>query len=144
MGDKVSTIWKIKIDILLFGVTTGYGLDGRRVGIRLPVRSSIFTSPYCPDRLWGLLNLLTYGYRAVFPWVKRQEREANHSRPTSAEVKKTWVYKSSPSTSSWHSAWLGKLKDNLIFIVIIIIIIIIIVMKLLTAYQPKANVNTIK
>jgi hypothetical protein len=34
------------------GVATGYGLDDRGVGIRVPVGSSIFTSPYRPDRLW--------------------------------------------------------------------------------------------
>jgi hypothetical protein len=31
---------------------------------------------------------------ALSPEVKRQEREADHSSPTSAEVKKTWVYTS--------------------------------------------------
>jgi hypothetical protein len=29
-----------------------------------------------------------------FPWVKRLEREADHSPPTSAEIKKTWIYTS--------------------------------------------------
>jgi hypothetical protein len=31
---------------------------------------------------------------ALSPGIKRREREANHSRPTSAEVKKTWIYTS--------------------------------------------------
>jgi hypothetical protein len=31
-----------------------------------------------------------------FPGVKRQGREVDHSPPTSAEVKKTWVYTSTP------------------------------------------------
>jgi hypothetical protein len=35
----------------------------------------------------------TGGY---FPGVKRPRREANHSSPTSAEVKKTWVYTCTP------------------------------------------------
>jgi hypothetical protein len=30
------------------------------------------------------------------PGVKRQGREANHSPPTSAEVKKMWIYTSTP------------------------------------------------
>jgi hypothetical protein len=34
---------------------------------------------------------------AVSPGVKRPGREADHSPPTSAEVKKTWIYTSSPS-----------------------------------------------
>jgi hypothetical protein len=39
-----------------------------------------------------------------FPGVQRPGREADHSPPTSAEVKKTWVYTSTPHTSSWRSA----------------------------------------
>jgi hypothetical protein len=31
------------------------------------------------------------------PGLKRPEREADHSPPTSAKVKKTWIYKSTPS-----------------------------------------------
>jgi hypothetical protein len=33
---------------------------------------------------------------AVPPGVKRQGREADRSPPTSAEVKKTWIYTSTP------------------------------------------------
>jgi hypothetical protein len=36
------------------------------------------------------------GIGGSFPGVKRQEREADHSPRTSAEVKKTWVYTSTP------------------------------------------------
>jgi hypothetical protein len=32
------------------GIVTGYGLDDRGVGVRVPVGARIFTSPYCPDR----------------------------------------------------------------------------------------------
>jgi hypothetical protein len=35
--------------------------------------------------------------------VKRQGREADHSSPTSAEVKKIWIYISSSHTPSWDS-----------------------------------------
>jgi hypothetical protein len=31
-----------------------------------------------------------------FPGVKRQGREADHSLPTSAEIKKMWIYTSTP------------------------------------------------
>jgi hypothetical protein len=41
---------------------TGYGLDWE-VGVRVPVWSRIFSSPCCPDRLWGPPNLLYNGYR---------------------------------------------------------------------------------
>jgi hypothetical protein len=33
---------------------------------------------------------------ALSPGVKRPGREADHSPPTSAEVKKTWIYTSTP------------------------------------------------
>jgi hypothetical protein len=34
---------------------------------------------------------------SLSPWVKRQGREADHLPPTSAEVKKMWIYTSAPS-----------------------------------------------
>jgi hypothetical protein len=46
--------------------------------------------------LWGPLNLLYKGTGASFPGVKRPGREADHSPPTSAEVKKIWIYTSIP------------------------------------------------
>jgi hypothetical protein len=36
------------------------------------------------------------GTGGSFPGVKRQGREADHSPPTSAEVKKMWIYISTP------------------------------------------------
>jgi hypothetical protein len=40
------------------GIATGYGLDGRGVGVRVPVRARFFTSPRRPDVLsngyWGI------------------------------------------------------------------------------------------
>jgi hypothetical protein len=51
-------------------------------------------SPQHPDRLWGPPSLLSNGYGALSSGVKRQVREADHSTPSSAEVKKTWLYTS--------------------------------------------------
>jgi hypothetical protein len=49
------------------GIATGYGLTDLGVGVRVPVLSIIFTSPCCPDRLWGQTSLLSNGYRGLFP-----------------------------------------------------------------------------
>jgi hypothetical protein len=45
-------------------IAAGYRLDGRGVGIRVPVVSRI--SPCRPDRLGSLSNLLSNGYRGLF------------------------------------------------------------------------------
>jgi hypothetical protein len=67
---------------------TGYGLDDRGVGVRVPVGSRIFSPPGRPDRLWGPHNLLSNGYRRLSPrGVKRPGSEAD-TPPTSAEVEK--------------------------------------------------------
>jgi hypothetical protein len=48
------------------GIVTGYGLDDRGVGVRVPVRLRIFSSPRRPDRLWGPPNLPNE-YRRLLP-----------------------------------------------------------------------------
>jgi hypothetical protein len=47
-------------------MATGYGMEDGGVGIRVPVGSRIFTSPYRLDRLWYPLGLLANGNRGVF------------------------------------------------------------------------------
>jgi hypothetical protein len=47
------------------GIATGYGLDDREVGVRVPVGSKTFTPPCRLDRLWGPPNLLSNGYRGT-------------------------------------------------------------------------------
>jgi hypothetical protein len=80
------------------GIATGYGMDeqgGRE--FRVPIGSKkIVISPYRPDRLWVHPTSYKNGYQGLFPGVKRQVREADHSPPTSAEVEKMWIYTSTP------------------------------------------------
>jgi hypothetical protein len=51
-------------------IETGYGLDGRGVGVRVPVRVRFFFSPRRPDRLWSQPSLLSNGYRGLTPGGK--------------------------------------------------------------------------
>jgi hypothetical protein len=47
-------IWLVPLDAgsrdSVVGIATAYGLDGRGVGVRVPVGSRIFSSPLRPDR----------------------------------------------------------------------------------------------
>jgi hypothetical protein len=77
------------------GVATGYGLDGRDVGARVPVEDfcalhvvQTDSGAFQPSIQW-------------VPWVKLMGREVDHSPPPSAEVKNTWIYKS--THPSWRS-----------------------------------------
>jgi hypothetical protein len=51
------------------GVATGYGLDDRGVGVRVPVES-IFSCPQHPDRFWGRLVSYPMGTGGSFPGGK--------------------------------------------------------------------------
>jgi hypothetical protein len=66
------------------------GLHDRGVGVRFPLGARIFSSPCLLDRSWRPPTFLSNEYRgALSPGIKRLGREADHSPPTSAEVKKT-------------------------------------------------------
>jgi hypothetical protein len=71
------------------GIATGWTTEG--VGVRVPVRLRNFCSPRRPDRLLGP----TQTSIQWVPGVKRPGHDADHS-PPSAEVKKTWMYTSTP------------------------------------------------
>jgi len=71
----------------------------------------IFSSPPRPDRLWGPPRLSTGGF---YLGTTRPEREADHSPPSSAEVRNAWSY---TSTSQYvFMAWcLVKAQGQLYF-----------------------------
>jgi hypothetical protein len=72
-------------------------LDDRGGQTSSPGRVKNLSSPRRPDRLWGPLNLLSNGYRRLFlRGVKRLGREVDHLPATSTEVKKMWIYTSTP------------------------------------------------
>jgi hypothetical protein len=64
------------------GIVTAYMLDGRGVGVQVPVGASFFCSPRCLDRFWGPIQLpIQWVVGALSPWVKRLGHEADHSTP---------------------------------------------------------------
>jgi hypothetical protein len=78
------------------GIATGYRLENGRVGVRVAVGQEL-----------SLLHVVQIGFGFTQPpiqWVpgalssavKRPGREADHSPPTSVEIKKIWIYTSNP------------------------------------------------
>jgi hypothetical protein len=51
---QLITSWDSTVDI-----TTGYGLDGRGVGVRVPVGERFFPFPRRPDQFWSPPSLLS-------------------------------------------------------------------------------------
>jgi hypothetical protein len=79
------------------GIKMDHGLEGRRIWIRFPAKARyfsllhsfhIFSGPTQPPIQWVAGSLS--------PGVKRSDREADNSPPASAEVKKMWIYTSTP------------------------------------------------
>jgi hypothetical protein len=84
------------------GVVTGYGLDDRMIEVRFPVGLGIFlfTTPSRPT-LRPTQPPIQWVAGALSLGVKREEREADHSHPSSADVKECVdPYLHSSSTSS--------------------------------------------
>jgi hypothetical protein len=78
------------------GIATDYGLDYQGVGVRITVGQE--SSPYLPDRLlgppiqWVLGSLPPPGGGGG----EAAGLESGHLPPTSAKVKKMWIYTSTP------------------------------------------------
>jgi hypothetical protein len=69
------------------GIVTGYGLDACGVKNFLHIGQT--------DS--GVHLTYPMGTTGSFPGVKRPGREPDHSPPASAEVKKMWIYMTTPS-----------------------------------------------
>jgi hypothetical protein len=76
------------------GIATGYGLDGRRVGVRVPVGSKIYLLQVVRTGSGAHPASYSMGTKGFFPEEQRPGREADHLPPSSAEVKKTRIYTS--------------------------------------------------
>jgi hypothetical protein len=86
----------IRARIAAVDIATGYRLDDRGIGVRVPVGSIIFSSSQHPNQLRPTQLPIQLVWGAVYIRVKRPEREANYSSPEKAELKNTWVYISTP------------------------------------------------
>jgi hypothetical protein len=68
------------------GIATSYGLDDRGV--------EEFSPLHLVQTGSGVHQMGTGGF--LYPGIKRPEREADHSPAASSEVKKMWIYTSTP------------------------------------------------
>jgi hypothetical protein len=89
----ISIITKRRRDSTV-GIATCYCLDNRGVGVQVPIKSRIFFFPRRPDRLWG--SPIQWVPRALSPRVKLPRLVADHSGPTSAEVKNSGAIPAPP------------------------------------------------
>jgi hypothetical protein len=90
------------------------GLWARWSGVSSPSRGwEFFSSPPRPNRLWSPSSLLSNGYQvALYLGVKWQGREADHSLPSSAEVKNAWGHTSTPQYA-FMARWSVKAQGQL-------------------------------
>jgi hypothetical protein len=79
------------------GIAAGYGLDDWGGGSSSPGRVKKFSLLHIVQTGSGV-HPTSYkmGTGGSYPGLKRQGRETDHSSPTSAEVKKMWIYTSIP------------------------------------------------
>jgi hypothetical protein len=79
------------------GIATGYWLDDRGVGVRVPVGvKNFYFSMSSRPALGPTKPPIEWVPEALSPGVKRRSREADHSPLASAEVKKMRIYTSTP------------------------------------------------
>jgi hypothetical protein len=81
-------------------IATGYGLDDRGPWGRSSSRGrfkNYFFSTSSRPALGSAQPPIQWISGALSPVVKRPGRESDHSIPASAEVKKIWIYTSTPS-----------------------------------------------
>jgi hypothetical protein len=81
---------------MIVGIATGYGLDDRGFGVRVPEGSRIFSPPRRATGSGAYTISYLMGTEALSPRVQRPGREADHSPLAIVEVKKIWIYTSIP------------------------------------------------
>jgi hypothetical protein len=90
--------------------------EGRRKGpSSSPGRVKNFSSPFRPDLLCGPHSFLSNGYRrgVPSPGEKWPAPETDHSLSTSAKIKNTWTYTSTPPYAFLAYCLISWAKGNL-------------------------------
>jgi hypothetical protein len=82
------------------GIATGYGLDDRGVGVRVPVGSRILSSSRRPNRFWGPPNLLS----KLVPGALSPGVKLTADLQLVTKRRKCGSIHPLPHTSSWRSA----------------------------------------
>jgi hypothetical protein len=76
------------------GTATAYGVDGWGIGVRVLIGSTMFSTSSRPAL--GPTQPIQWVTGDLSPGVKRPGSEADNLPPASAEVKKMWIYTSTP------------------------------------------------
>jgi hypothetical protein len=97
----INTCFYIDINIYksrdsIVGIATGYGLDDRGVGVRVPVGQECSHLHVVQTGSGVQPTSYPKGTGPFPPEAKRPGRVADHSPPASADVKKMWIYTSIP------------------------------------------------
>jgi hypothetical protein len=74
------------------GIATGYGLHGRGVGVRVPVRVGYYPLHVAQTGSGAHPASYPIDTGVLSPGVKWPGREADHWTPTSAQVKNLYIY----------------------------------------------------
>jgi hypothetical protein len=78
------------------GIATGCGFDDRGVGVQFRYGQEFALLHVVQTGCGAHPTSYPMGTGTLSPGVKRQGREADYSPPVSAEVKKMWIYTSTP------------------------------------------------
>jgi hypothetical protein len=76
-------------------------------GFEFRQRQESLLPPNRPDRLWGTSSLIFKWHWGPFPGIKRQGCKADHSPPSSFDVKNEWIYSSTLHVQYLFMAWAG-------------------------------------
>jgi hypothetical protein len=83
---------RVQFSMSAVGIATHYWLEDRGIGVPVPVVVKNFRYSYIIQTGPGV-HPTSY---PIGTGVKRPGLESDHSPPASAEVKKTWIYTSTP------------------------------------------------